>query len=182
MIYRTELIFWREVTSKAPDFSSFPWRYYCQYRTDENDYERAIPICRQAINIGPDDFVTINNLGVCYLKTGKIAEAEAEFLHAASINPEDAVVANNLGVCYLRKGDFADAKAEFQRAASKNSGNPDFAFNLGLVLMREQKYEEAAKWFRQVLLQAPQNAKAHANLAFCLSHLHQEYLEELERR
>jgi tetratricopeptide (TPR) repeat protein len=181
MIYRTELIFWREVTSKAPDFSSLPWRIYCETLADKNDCEHAIPICRQALKISPDDSATINNLGVCYQRTGKIDEAEAEYLHATSLNPEDAVVAYNLGLCYLRKGKFADAEAAFKRAASKNPGNPHIAFNLGLALMREQNYEEAADWFRQDLLADPQNAKAHANLAFCLSHLHQEYLEELEK-
>jgi tetratricopeptide (TPR) repeat protein len=169
------------VTSKAPDFSSFPWRSYCQIRVFKNDYEGAIPICRQAIKIGPDDFVTINDLGFCYLTTGKINEAEAEFLHAASLNPEDATITYNLGRCHLEKGKLADAEAEFKRAASKIPGNPYIEFNLGLALMLEQNYEEAADWFRQDLLADPQNTKAHADLAFCLSHLHQEYLEELQK-
>jgi tetratricopeptide (TPR) repeat protein len=174
MIYRTELIFWREVTSKAPDFSSLPWRIYCQTRLlYKNDYEHALPICLRAVIIGPDDILTIDYLGQCYLQTGRIDDAEAEFLHAASINPEDAVAAYNLGLCYLEKEKFTAAEAEFKRAASKTPGNPNIEFNLGLTLMLEQKYEEAAKWFRQDLLQDPQNAKAHANLAFCLSHLHQ---------
>jgi len=88
------------------------------------------------------------NLGIAYVKGGKLAEAEQAFKMAISRKPDSAAAYNQLGIVYRRLGRFNEAAEAYQRAVEIQ---PDYALahlNLGVLYdLYLQKPELALREF-----------------------------------
>ena len=76
----------------------------------------AIKHLQAAIAVRPKDAPARNALGGLYLRTSKLAEAEAELTEAARLDPKSPWAFYNLGLVSKMKGDRQNAAKYFKQA------------------------------------------------------------------
>jgi tetratricopeptide (TPR) repeat protein len=91
----------------------------------------------------PEDHRGFNNMGVMYVKMGKINEAQAEFEKASKVAANKPAVQNNLGVIAAMKGDKMNA-AKFFAAAGSGS---EVSYNKANLDVANGKYASAVSGF-----------------------------------
>lgn len=85
----------------------------------QNDFhikESGIPAARQAVLLSPENDRAVDMLGLGWLKTGDLSEAERLFLRALELNPASASAHLHLGSCYEAQGRAAEAAGEWEAA------------------------------------------------------------------
>ena len=86
------------------------------------DYERAISLYMDSIELNPNDGQTYSNLGLAYQKAGKLAEANwanrkaIELASGANANVIKASSYYNIAGVYEQKGEYENALQNFQNA------------------------------------------------------------------
>lgn len=86
------------------------------------DYERAISLYMDSIDLNPNDGQTYSNLGLAYQKAGKLAEANwanrkaIELASGANANVIKASSYYNIARIYEEKGEYESALQNFQNA------------------------------------------------------------------
>lgn len=104
-------------------------------RSAQSDAQ-AIAAARALGKAKPNYARVHNRMGTELLKTGKLAEAAAQFKQALEADPTYAGAYNNLGITYERMGN-EEAQAQFERAIQLM---PDFThahFNLARILIKK---------------------------------------------
>ncbi len=84
-----------------------------------------------------------NDIGVTYMKLGKVDDAIAAFEKAKAIMNND-VVKNNLGISNLAKGDVAKAEEYFN---SMTAATPESKWGLGVIAITKGEYDKAVNYF-----------------------------------
>jgi Flp pilus assembly protein TadD/lysophospholipase L1-like esterase len=108
-----------------------------------------------------------NRMGTELLKTGKLAEAAAQFRQALKADPTHAGAHNNLGVTYERLG-HEEAQAQFEKAIQLR---PDFThahFNLARILMKTGHGDKAVAELRRTIEIDPNHVGALNMLGMAL--------------
>ena len=73
------------------------------------------------------------NLGIAYVKSGHLPEAEQAFQMAIARNASNASAFNQLGIVYRKLGRFTDAASAYHRALEVAPGYAFAHFNLGVL-------------------------------------------------
>lgn len=73
------------------------------------------------------------NLGLIYLRDGRLPEAVAAFQAALERNPHSAVAGDELGIALRRSGKFAEAEAAYQAAIAADENYAPAHLNLGVL-------------------------------------------------
>lgn len=100
---------------------------------NENKYDEAIKLLIEVTSRTNKHSAPYVNLGIAYLKTGKIVEAEESLLKAFKINPDHPVTNNELGMVYRKSGRFAEAKNSYERVIKKYPEFLPARKNLGIL-------------------------------------------------
>jgi len=86
----------------------------------KGDFERAIPLLKEALANKPDDMGYHENLGICYAMKGdydnSIKEFETSLKVKSEFKKEDARIFMNLALSWQNKGDKQKADEYFQKA------------------------------------------------------------------
>ncbi len=82
--------------------------------------ERALILAQK---LRPEDLDSAVNLGVVYEKTGRAADAETIYRHAATVAPDASRPYFNLGALYWSQKRWADAAAAFDAALARSPGD-----------------------------------------------------------
>ncbi len=107
---------------------------------------------RRALELSPQDGVTMNSYGWFLCQRERYAEAEAMF-QKALLQPQyrDARRTQHArGVCLSRAGRWPEAEGALMRAYELDPGNPDVGFNLAEVLLQRQEYGRARFYIGRV--------------------------------
>lgn len=95
------------------------------------------------------------NLGVLYLKTGKLNEAEKSLRAAIEISPMNAAAFNQLGIVYRNMGKFKEADTAYRQAISADPNYGLAYLNLGvlcdLYLQQPQRALESFEKYLQLV-------------------------------
>jgi tetratricopeptide (TPR) repeat protein len=111
--------------------------------------EEARGQLEQVARLTPDFAKAWNNLGVCFNRLGRRAEAEAAFRHALEVNPEFVLPHENLAAAYIRAGETGSARAEIEIAKRLRSRNPFFLLMQADRALSERRYQEAEELYRK---------------------------------
>jgi Tfp pilus assembly protein PilF len=65
------------------------------------------------------------SLGLGYLETGQLQEAEAQFKRVIALAPNEPLGYANLGLTYMRASRFSDAERQLNRAREMDPASPD---------------------------------------------------------
>jgi tetratricopeptide (TPR) repeat protein len=127
----------------------------------------AVKELEQAIDIKPDDFESVNNLGVAYCKVGRFADAIRVHRDALKLRPDSASAHYNLANALAFSGGLPQAESEYLKAiqlATDPEKKADAYGNLGSVYVQMGLFDKAADSFKKALELNPALAKVHYNI------------------
>jgi len=97
------------------------------------DWNNDVLLYAQTLEVSPEAYQILNDLGTVYWDRGAVDQAEAAWKRSLAINPDNAVVLNNLGMVAGKRKQYAEAINLFQRAKELRSQSLDPYLNLGRV-------------------------------------------------
>lgn len=156
-----------EYSNKAletdPNNAMALWNIGKAYKGKE-EFAKAIEFLNRALTSDPKLSVKADR-GYCFYKLGKYKQAQSDLEKAVDENVSDLDSRNYLALCYDAVGKHKDAVSTIVIAADRDSQNSNYKNTLELSA---KHLEEEC---RQQTLVQPNNAQAHADLAFALYNL-----------
>lgn len=111
-----EKLFEKELQRKI--FTGFAFDELVRIFKHEGSYDRLVVICERVMDVQPEDYALMGDLGEAYLKTGGTEKAVVVFRKMAAMEPEDAMAFCRLGNALAVLGSFAEAEAAYERATA----------------------------------------------------------------
>lgn len=118
-VWRDNAALYTHALAMAPDSADAHFRV-AFLAAQRDDWNTAIPLLREAIELDPHSAPALDNLGVGLLRTGNPAEAEGMLARAVDANPAAFKAWFNLGVARLQLGKRAEGCAAIERALQIN--------------------------------------------------------------
>ena len=130
--------------------------------------EAAAATYGRLLQLQPEHFEALNNLGAVVQARGLHLAAVAAYRRALVLRPEDAGLLNNLGGALRAQGRRDEALAVLHRAVAKAPRAPGIHHNLGLVLRDLGHFRESAACFERSLEIWPNNVRVKLDKALAL--------------
>lgn len=148
---------------------------------DQHRFEDAEKLYQQIVEVAPNNYFALSNLGVTQIQVRKLSAAEVALKKAIDINPKDAFAATNLGVVYCKQGRFDDAIASLQEAVASDDKD-HIAFNyLGICYGEKGQKQDAEESFQRSIGIRDEYPDAHFNLAVLYATGQPPQLEEAQK-
>lgn len=145
---------------------------------DQHRFEDAEKLYQQIVEVAPNNYFALSNLGVTQIQVRKLSAAEVALKKAIDINPKDAFAATNLGVVYCKQGRFDDAIASLREAVATDDKD-HIAFNyLGICYGEKGQKQDAEDSFLRSIGIRDEYPDAHFNLAVLYATAQPPRLEE----
>jgi serine/threonine protein kinase/tetratricopeptide (TPR) repeat protein len=131
----------------------------------ENDFQRALNHYRRALQIDPNNFWALYQMGLCHMLDGQPAAAVAAYTVCISLRPEEAICYVSRGTAYGDINQSDDALADLAKAQQLD---PEFwavFLNRGAIYLARKEFKEAEADFRRVMELRPQRPGPHHNLS-----------------
>lgn len=131
----------------------------------KNDNDKAAALLTQAIAQHPQFGLAHNELGLVYMRAGKLDKALEEYKLAAQTLPDDPLVQLNYGTALTQKKEFAEAEKQLRAALRRLDKSAPAHLYLGISLIGLKNYDEAEGELQQaVKLGGEQMGQAHKYL------------------
>ncbi|HEY8205114.1 MAG TPA: tetratricopeptide repeat protein [Pyrinomonadaceae bacterium] len=164
----------------------------------KGESKTAIEMFEKAVSIYPTFSQALGELGLLFMRSGKMDKAAKTYEALLAITPNDATAHLNLGIALYnvattqindRKLDEAKdtlTKAELQlrQALKMNSTSPTGHYYLGLILIKAKRYDEAQKEMETAIANGGQDiALAHKYLGglYINSNRNKDAADQLEK-
>ncbi|MEW6712251.1 MAG: cyclic nucleotide-binding domain-containing protein, partial [Candidatus Riflebacteria bacterium] len=108
-----------------------------------NENSQAIEAFQKAINLDPEQHLSLGYLGALTGNSGKIEEAIKIVKQKIEKNPKHLDLVNDLGKILFKSERFAEAQANFELALQSNPNYLDAKINLARAMAYQQKADEA---------------------------------------
>jgi len=119
----------------------------------EGKLKEAVSYYEQAAQLNPLDIAGQNNLGLAYLQTGRLADAERTFQWVLAVQPY-APAYNGLGIVADKRKEAAVARKNFERAVQLDPAYVEAQLNLGMLCTQAHDIPCARTAFRAFLAKA----------------------------
>jgi len=129
------------------------------------DTTKAIDYFKQALQLDPDHFVALQNLGNAYRQQKQWDLARESLEQALSIKPRDPEANYSLGMVYAQTNDPNKAYEYIQTALRERPAYPEALNNLGILYLRTRRRDEAVATFEKCIQIAPAFDQSYLNLA-----------------
>jgi tetratricopeptide (TPR) repeat protein len=129
-------------------------------RTDE-----AIQQFQQALQLDPDHFIALENLGNAFRQAKRWDDAKSTLQHALQLNPESAEANYALGMVCAQTNDEDRAFEFLQKAIAEKPAYPEALNNLGVLYLRKRQPTDAENSFKEAIRVAPSFEQSYFNLA-----------------
>lgn len=136
----------------------------CAYEY-KNDYNTAIRIIQQALEINGEDAMLYTKIAGLYSDTGNYEEALSAYKKAVKLRPNDAFIYISMGNILQTLGDYENAYNSFKQAQTIY---PDYKYNylnIANVEYFRKNYDRAIENYNQFLSAYPDHMEAGENLA-----------------
>jgi Tfp pilus assembly protein PilF len=131
----------------------------------KKDNDKAMTLLGQAVAQHPQFALAHNEMGVLYMRAGKVDKALEEYKAASAALPDDPTIQLNYGTALTQKKDFAAAEKQLRAALAKLDKAATGHLYLGITLIGLKNYPEAETELRQaVKLGGEQMGAAHRYL------------------
>lgn len=116
----------------------------------------AIAGCQKK-EVRTEDLFQAQALGLGYLETGQLPQAEAQFKKVIDLAPKDPLGYANLGVTYLRSSRFDEAEKQLKRARDMDPANVDVGLMMAKLYQASGRAADARRTLEQLERDAPRN-------------------------
>jgi tetratricopeptide (TPR) repeat protein len=154
-----------KLTAAYPETTPNAWNNLGLLAAREGDTERAIGYFVQALQVNPDHFVALQNLGNAYRQQKRWEEARVTLQRALAIKPEDPEANYGLGMVFAQENDNDSAYRYLQKALQARPTYPEALNNLGILYLRTRRRNEAVAEFEECMRVAPAFDQSYLNLA-----------------
>jgi tetratricopeptide (TPR) repeat protein len=141
------------------------WNNLGLLATREGRTADAIPYFQHALQLSPDYFIALVNLGSAYRQQKNWDEARRTFERALSEAPEDAEANYGLAMVFAQTNDTGHAEEYLRKAVEFRPGYPEALNNLGVLYLRTRRRDEAVASFEECIRVAPTFDQSYLNLA-----------------
>ena len=124
---------------------------------------------RQAVELNPQDALTLHNHGLCLLDLGRAEEAEEVLIHSANLAPTVAQPFQTLGLALRVQGKNKEAIRAYRRSLELEPASSPALIALRDLLMAENDFQAACDCGRRILAISPGSAEANLWLAKTLT-------------
>ena len=131
----------------------------------EGHTDDAIQQFQQALQLDPDHFIALENLGNAYRQAKRWDDAKVTFQHALQLNPESPEANYAMGMVYAQTNDEDHAFEFLQKAIAEKPAYPEALNNLGVLYLRKNQAADAEKSFKEAIRVAPSFEQSYFNLA-----------------
>jgi tetratricopeptide (TPR) repeat protein len=121
---------------------------------------------RHALAVTVNNDVAENNLGIVFLRKGKVDEAISLLQAAVHLRPDNSPAQENLAKALLQKGQVADALIHYRKLLDLQPDNIEVHNIVGTVLTQQGRVGEGVQEWQKVLAIQPDNGNAMSNLAW----------------
>ncbi len=121
---------------------------------------------RHALAVTTNNDVAQNNLGIVFLRQGKLDEAITLLQAAVDLRPDNSPAHENLAKALLQKGEVADALIHYRKLLELQPDNIEVHNIVGTVLIQQGHIREGVEEWQKVLTIQPDNGNAMSNLAW----------------
>ena len=134
---------------KAVEISpcSYFWESLGRVYYEGKFFDEAINCCKKALELKPDSFTAMFNLGLAYKSNNQPDEAIETYKSALSIKPESCDVYFNLANLYDKKNDTLNALENYKKAYEYNPDNEDINYFLGESYLKTKNFEQGWKHY-----------------------------------
>ncbi len=126
---------------------------------------------RTALEVDPDNWLALNNLGILMDDLGDTTKAEHYLNRALEQRPLSPTVNHNMGMMFVHRGQGEKALVYLSRALAADSRGVKNHEAMGAVLARLGRPAEAVEHYRQALVIKPDDVGLHNNLGVALADL-----------
>ncbi|MBO1349492.1 MAG: tetratricopeptide repeat protein [Hormoscilla sp. GUM202] len=134
---------------------------------EQNRREEAIAYYEKAIAIKPEAKF-YNQLGKCYLRCEKLAEAARQYEQAIALKPNYLDAICDLGVILQKQGKIAEAIGQYRQALAIKPDDPEAYNRMGTAWGKQGKLAEAIACHQKAIALKPDLAEAYNNLGAVL--------------
>ncbi len=132
---------------------------------NEKNYTGAEKIYQRIVELLPENYFVLSNLGAVQIEAGKLSAAEIALAKAIILSPEDSFAHTHLGIAYSRQGRFEEARSALGKAIDLNNKDA-VAYNyLGVCLAQQGERDSSEEKLKHAIELDPNYANAHFNLA-----------------
>ena len=137
---------------------------YSSLAKGEENLDKAIGLCKKALEYDPTYGIVYNNLGVYYRKQGKIEEAISSYQKAVTFAPLFPEAWYGLGGAYWAAKQIDDAVKAWSRTVEIKPSFAEAHSNLGSAYAFSKQYSKAIEAYTKAIKAKPDYASAYYNL------------------
>ncbi len=137
----------------------------------KGNYEDAVSICKNLINLAHDNALYHNTLGTILHNIERYDEALIEKQKAVALEPDNARYRNSLGVTLHALKRYDEALIKTKKAVALEPDNARYRNSLGVTLHALKRYDEALIEKQEAVALEPDNAEYLNSLGVTLHEL-----------
>lgn len=128
------------------------------------DLEQAERVCKEMLDIQPDNVDVLSFLGILYYQRGLYDSAEEYFRKVLRLAPDNADVYCNMGNTLRQKGQLDEAIHYYEKAIQMNPAYGDTYNSLGHILHYKGQLDKAITYYQKAVELEPDYEDAYYNL------------------
>jgi tetratricopeptide (TPR) repeat protein len=149
-------------TAAILTIGALSWRAWMQTRY----WRDSETLFRHALAVTTKNDVAENNLGIVFLRQGKLDDAISLLQAAVALRPDNSPAHENLAKALLQKGQVAEALSHYRKLVELQPDNIEVHNIVGTVLIQQGQLREGVEEWQKVLAIQPDNGNALSNLAW----------------
>lgn len=127
-------------------------------------YDDAGPALVEVVKQRPEDASAHMLLGIAWVKTRDLADAEGAFRRVLALEPQNGEARLYLGYVLLKLKKFPEAQDLLEKCAAANADAPEALYYLGLLALGQKDEKRAAELLGRVVERFPNYSYAHIAL------------------
>ena len=135
-------------------------------RIQTSYWRNSETLFRHALAVTTNNDVAENNLGIVFLRQGKVDEAISLLQAAVDLRPDNSPAHENLAKALLQNGRVSDALVHYRKLLELQPDNIEVHNIVGTVFVQQGRVREGVEEWQKVLAIQPDNGNAMSNLAW----------------
>ena len=124
----------------------------------------ALPYLTRALELIPNDVMTLRELAVCYLELGQSEDLIVALSRGLELSPGNVELLILKARAYIKSGDFAGAIAALNNILRTNPGSEEVLILLAEAYFQNQALDRAILTIKRALLSNPDSAEGYKRL------------------